>query len=119
VPIAEPMTAKASLGRTSWLEEPMSPLLKRRIAAKGGVSSDLVEGRRIREPRSVDLQQPAFGSLSALGGNSPTKSLNVSTPKISFMEDCPQTPKRVPCTPKSAKHRQEQQWVIHETDDDS
>jgi len=88
--LVEPMTAMARVGtKGSWIE-PMSPLLRRRR-----------EGPRV-VAKSVDRFKSSPGDLSS--------SLTVMTPKLFQMDDVPQTPKRVPATPKTARRRQEQIW---------
>jgi len=113
------MTATAlfsgNRGGGTWLEEPMSPLLKRRLAAKGGVSADFIEGRRKKKDGTGAKDKSSSGTL-ALAAN-----LQVSATKIVQMGDCPQTPKRVPSTPKTARLRQEIEWstaTIMESNDD-
>lgn len=120
--LVEPMTATATIGRNTntWLEEPMSPLLKRRIAAKGGVSEEFVEGRRRPRPGGLNGTAARSRSNTETSLLSRSEALSVSTPKIFKMDDeVPQTPKRVPMTPATARKRNEEIWTmaIEENDD--
>jgi hypothetical protein len=103
--MVEPMTAKPAVGRTSgsWLEEPMSPLLRRRLIEKGGGGPAGVKRKNVEKFKSSP------GNMN----------LAVGTPKIFKMEDVPQTPKRIPATPATAKKRQDTIWsapIVEELD---
>lgn len=91
--LVEPMTAMACVGsRGSWgrahNEEPMSPLLRRR-----------------REAPRTSLRDKFKSTPGDMGTG-----LSVMTPKVFQMDDVPQTPKRVPATPATARRRQETMW---------
>lgn len=99
--MVEPSTAKPSLGSRTWLDEPMSPLLKRRIAAKGGVSADFEGGRRVKRAM-LD---------AAVGGSGEGTPLSVTATKIVTLDsDVPQTPKREPGTARLRKQREDAMW---------
>lgn len=102
--LVEPMTAMARVGtKGSWPGghlEPMSPLLRRRR-----------DGPRVMA-KSADRFKSSPGDLGS--------SLTIMTPKLFQMDDAPQTPKRVPATPATARRRQEQIWstIVEDVEDE-